>query len=206
MFIHMPESAIPGPTVWRLLHGRVVRRTIVLTGKQWVGLPMLGALPVLALAGILGPGRAAVVGRVALVYAFLLAALRILGKRELSQMTPFDAVLLFLIPQIFRNYLIGTDNSLVTALVGATTLLVLVFLTSLVGFRSPSAGRLVRATPTVLLDDGVLRERELERERITPEEIEAAARRAGVDGLAQVRRATLESDGTISVIRRTSPP
>jgi uncharacterized membrane protein YcaP (DUF421 family) len=169
-----------------------------------VGLPFLAALPVLALAGTLGPGRAALVGRVALVYAVLLASLRILGKRDLSQMTPFDAVLLFLIPQLFRNYLVGADSSLVTALVGATTLVVLVFLTSLAGFRSPAVGRLVRATPSILLDDGVLREDALSRERIAPEEIEAAARRAGVDGLDQVRRATLEADGTISIIRRES--
>jgi uncharacterized membrane protein YcaP (DUF421 family) len=179
-----------------------VRRAIVLTGKQWVGLPLLAALPALALGGALGEGRAGVVGRIALVYGFLLASLRILGKRDLSQMTPFDAALLFLIPQIFRNYLIANDNSLLTALVGATTLLVLVFLTSLLGFRSVTLGRLVRAQPSVLLDHGALLERVLDRERIAPEEVEAAARRAGIDGLAHVARATLEADGTISVIRR----
>ena len=179
-----------------------MRRAIVLTGKQWVGLPLLAALPALALGGALGEGRAGVVGRIALVYGFLLASLRILGKRDLSQMTPFDAALLFLIPQIFRNYLIANDNSLLTALVGATTLLVLVFLTSLLGFRSVTLGRLVRAQPSVLLDHGALLERVLDRERIAPEEVEAAARRAGIDGLAHVARATLEADGTISVIRR----
>jgi uncharacterized membrane protein YcaP (DUF421 family) len=179
-----------------------VRRAIVLTGKQWVGLPLLAVLPVLALTGVLGQGRASVVGRITLVYAFLLAGLRVLGKRDLSQMTPFDAVLLFLIPQIFRNYLIANDNSLLTALVGATTLLLLVFLTSALGFRSVAIGRLVRAKPSVLVEHGVLLEPVLDRERIAPEEIEAAARRAGIDGLDRVARATLEADGTISIIRR----
>jgi len=179
-----------------------VRRAIVLTGKQWVGLPLLVALPVLALAGVFGAETARVVGRVALVYGFLLAAFRVLGKRELSQMTPFDAVLLFLIPQFFRNYVMQDDASLWTALVAAATLLVLVFLTSALGFRFVSVGRLVRARPSVLVEHGALLARVLDRERIVPEEIEAAARRAGVDGLALVDRATLEADGTISVIRQ----
>jgi len=82
-------------------------------------------------------------------------------------MTAFDAVLLFLIPQIFRNYLIGADDSLLTAVVGATTLLVLVFVTSLFGFRSITLGRLVRATPTVLAEDGVLVDHALNREHVT---------------------------------------
>ena len=179
-----------------------VRRRVLLTGKQWLGVPLLAAAPALALGGLLGQGRAGIVGHVALVYLLMLASLRVLGKRDLSQMTAFDAVLLFLIPQLFRNYLLGSDDSLLTAIVGATTLLLLVFLTSLLGFRSITLGRLVRAAPTVLAQDGVLVEHALNREHVTPEEIEAAARLAGVDGLASVRRATLEADGKISIIRR----
>lgn len=179
-----------------------MHRAVLLTGKQWLGVPLLAAPPVLALCGILGPGRAGIVGRVTLVYVLMLASLRVLGKRDLSQMTAFDAVLLFLIPQIFRNYLLGADDSLLTAVVGATTLLVLVFATSLLGFRSITLGRLVRAAPTVLAEDGVLVEHALNREHVTPEEIEAAARLAGIDGLASVRRATLEAGGKISIIRR----
>lgn len=179
-----------------------MHRAVLLTGKQWLGVPLLAAPPVLALCGVLGPGRAGIVGRVALVYGLMLASLRVLGKRDLSQMTAFDAVLLFLIPQIFRNYLLGTDDTLLTAVVGATTLLVLVFTTSLLGFRSIALGRLVRATPTVLAEDGILIEHALNREHVTPEEIEAAARLAGVEGLASIHRATLEADGKISIIRR----
>jgi uncharacterized membrane protein YcaP (DUF421 family) len=94
------------------------------------------------------------------------------------------------------------DASLRTALVAAATLLVLVFLTSALGFRFVSVGRLVRARPSVLVEHGAVLERVLDRERIAPEEVEAAARRAGVDGLDRVDRATLEADGTISVIGR----
>ncbi len=172
----------------------------MLTRTQWVGLPLLAAAPVLGLAGVLGAGRIAVVGRTAIVYAFLLFGLRVLGKRDLSQMTPFDAVLLFLIPQLFRNYLIASDNTFLTALVSATTLLVLVYLTSLLGFWSPVVNRLVRARPSVLVEQGTLVPRELDRERITVEEVEAAARREGLISLRDVRRATLEADGSISIV------
>jgi uncharacterized membrane protein YcaP (DUF421 family) len=189
-------------SVQRLRKEPDVHRAILLTRKQWVGLPLLLLPPVLALSGVLGPGHSAIVGRITLVYGFLLAGLRVLGKRDLSQLTPFDTVLLFLIPQIFRNYLIGADNTLTTALVGATTLFFLVFLTSLLGFRSPIVGRLVRAAPSVLVEDGALLERTLDRERVAPEEIEAAARAAGVESLGQVRRATLEANGKISILRR----
>jgi len=179
-----------------------VQARIALTGKQWLGLPLLAAPPVLALAGVLGPGRATVVGRTALVYGFCLGSLRILGKRDLSQMTPFDAVLLFLIPQLFRNYLIAADDTLWTALVSACTLLVLVFLTSLIAFRSQSIGRLVRARPTILIEHGAIVPTALDRERVTPDEIESAARHAGLGGLDQVDRATLEANGTITVLPR----
>ena len=154
----------------------------------------------LALCGVI-PGRQAIVGRVSLVYLFVLAGLRVLGKRDLSQMTPFDAVLLFLIPQLFRNYLIGTDDTLVTAIVAATTLLVLVFATSLLAYRSRVVGDVVRAHPTVLVEHGEVVERALNQERMVPEEIEAAARRSGVAELRAVDKATLEADGSISIIR-----
>jgi len=57
-----------------------MHRAVLLTGKQWLGVPLLAAPPVLALCGILGPGRAGIVGRVALVYVLMLAGLRVLGN------------------------------------------------------------------------------------------------------------------------------
>jgi uncharacterized membrane protein YcaP (DUF421 family) len=180
-----------------------MRRTIVLTGKQRVGIPLLALLPILALAHVLGPNRAGVVGRTTLTYIVLLAGLRVLGKRDLSQLTPFEAILLFLIPQLFRNYLVGQDDSLLTALVAATTLLVLVYATSALAFSSPRLKGLVASDPSVLVRDGVLIEREMQRERMGPEEIDAALRQHGLEDLDQVKLATLEADGSISIIRKS---
>jgi uncharacterized membrane protein YcaP (DUF421 family) len=195
-----------GKAVWRLpdrgpgMSPRDAHPRIALTARQWVGIPPMVLLPLVALAGWLGPDRGLVVGRVALIYCIMLVSFRILGKRELSQMTPFETVLVFLIPQTFRNYLVGTDSSLETALVAATTLFSLVFFTSLFGFRSQAVGKLVKAEPSVLVEQGQLIERELNRERITVDDILAALRRAGYDGLAQARRVTLEADGKMSVV------
>jgi uncharacterized membrane protein YcaP (DUF421 family) len=185
----------------RLIPRSAFRRALVLTGKQRVGIPALAVLPVLALCGLLGPNRAALVGRTTLTYVVLLAGLRVLGKRDLSQLTPFEAILLFLIPQLFRNYLVGQDDSLLTALVAATTLLLLVYATSALAFVSPRLKGLVTSGPSVLVEHGALVEREMQRERIGPEEIDAALRQHGVERLDQVKVAMLESDGSISVIR-----
>jgi uncharacterized membrane protein YcaP (DUF421 family) len=178
-----------------------VRRIVVLTGKQRLGLPLLAVLPALSLCGVFGWDRAALVGRTTLIYVVLLAGLRVLGKRDLAQLTPFEAILLFLIPQLFRNYLVGQDDSLVTALVSATTLLVLVYATSALAFASPRLKGLVASDPTVLVEHGILVERELQRERIGPEEIQAVLRQHGLERLDQVKRATLEADGNISIVR-----
>jgi uncharacterized membrane protein YcaP (DUF421 family) len=177
-------------------------RRVILTGEQRVGLPLLALLPVLGLCGVLGPARAAVVGRTALAYGVLLGGLRVLGKRDLAQLTPFEAILLFLIPQLFRNYLIGQDDTLLTALVAACTLLVLVYATSALAFTNVHLKGLVASDPSVLVRDGVVVDRELQRERIGPEEIDAALRQHGLEHLDQVKLATLETDGSISIIRK----
>jgi uncharacterized membrane protein YcaP (DUF421 family) len=70
------------------------------------------------------------VARVSVVYVLLLAAMRVLGKRELSQLSPFELVTLLLIPEMFQQALVRDDFSMVTALVASATLLSLVYLTS----------------------------------------------------------------------------
>ena len=179
-----------------------VRRVVVLTRKQRVGLPLLLIFPVLALCGALGAGRADVVGRTALTYVVLLAGLRVLGKRDLSQLTPFDAILVLLISQLFRNYLVGQDDTLITAIVAVTTLLVLVYATTALAFMSPYLKGFVASGPSILVRDGHLQERELQRERIGPDEIDSALRTHGLERLDQVKLATLEADGSISIIER----
>jgi uncharacterized membrane protein YcaP (DUF421 family) len=140
--------------------------------------------------------------RVAFVYILLLAAFRVMGKRELGQLSPFELVVLILIPEIFSDALVGGDHSMTAATIGGSTLLALVFLTSVLSHRFRGFQRLVEGQPTVLVHDGRFCEREMNRTRVQPDEVFAHLRAAGLERLSQVRWAILEEDGKISVVPR----
>lgn len=138
--------------------------------------------------------------RIAFIYFFLMVAIRIMGKRELSEMSAFELVTLLLIPEIFATALSREDYSMTHAVIGAATLFTLVFITSLVTFRYKRIEQIVEGKPTVLVHDGRLIERNLKRERVTADEIFTEMHKAGVAHIAQVRWAILEMDGKIAVI------
>jgi uncharacterized membrane protein YcaP (DUF421 family) len=139
--------------------------------------------------------------RSVVVYAFLLASFRILGKRQLGQMTPFDLVVLLIISNVVQNALIGNDNSLGGGLVGAATILALNSLVAWVTFRSKPARRIVEHVPTVLVRHGRIVWANLERERLSLSEFHAALRREGIVTVHGLRYVLLEQDGHLSVIR-----
>ena len=138
--------------------------------------------------------------RVAIVYFFLIFALRVMGKREFSEFSPMELIVLLLIPELFQESIIGQDTSLANALIGASTLLLLVFGTSALSHLSPKVEKVVESSPTVLAHQGKLIERNMRRERITPEELYSEIRGSGLERLDQVRWAILESNGKISVV------
>jgi uncharacterized membrane protein YcaP (DUF421 family) len=138
--------------------------------------------------------------RVAIVYVFVLVGLRLLGKREFSQLSPMELVTLLLIPEIVSQSLVREDFSIVNGLVGVSTLLVLVFLTSLLAQQSRGFQKAIESSPTVLVHEGRIFADNLNRERVTPDEIFAQLRRAGLERLEQVKWAILESDGKLSIV------
>jgi uncharacterized membrane protein YcaP (DUF421 family) len=138
--------------------------------------------------------------RVSLIYFFLMAAMRVVGKREFGQLGPFDLVVLLLIPEMLTDALTAGDDSLTNGLVGVATLLVLVFLTSRVAYRFTRAGELREGQPTVLARHGALVPANMDRERITPGEVLDAMHAVGLEAMDQVKWALLGSDGRISVI------
>lgn len=87
------------------------------------------------------------VTRVLFVYAFLVIALRVLGKREFGELAPFDLAVLMLIPEFFQQAVTGDDFSMTTAVVAASTLLTLVLLTSMIAYRSQKFAQLVAGSP-----------------------------------------------------------
>jgi uncharacterized membrane protein YcaP (DUF421 family) len=139
--------------------------------------------------------------RVIFVYFFVWACFRTLGKRELSQLAPFEFVMLLLIPQFFSRALTRQDYSMTNSVVAATTLFSLVFLTSIASFRFAGLRHIMEANPTVLVRRGEFVRPGLARERIVPDDIFSAMHKAGIERIEDVAWAILESDGKIAIIR-----
>ncbi len=134
------------------------------------------------------------------VYAFLLIGLRLAGKRELGQFNPFDLVVLLLLSNTVQNAIIGDDNSLLGGVFGAAVLLVVNGIVVRYLYRHPALERLFDGDPDILVRDGHVLEKRLRRELITRAELEAAARRQGIDGLHEVQTCRLEVGGALTFI------
>jgi uncharacterized membrane protein YcaP (DUF421 family) len=140
--------------------------------------------------------------RSVVIYLFMLLAFRFTGKRQVGQLTPFDLVVLLIISNVVQNAVIGSDNSLGGGIIGAITILALNYLVVELTFRSKRARRLIEAHPTLLIHNGRILYENLERERITHDDLLSALRRSGVAEAAKVRFAVLEENGGISVVPR----
>jgi uncharacterized membrane protein YcaP (DUF421 family) len=145
------------------------------------------------------------VPRVLFAYVLVWACFRVLGKRELTQMSPFELVTLLFIPQLFSRAITRQDYSMTNAVIGVTTLVLLVFITSALSYRFRTISRIVQARPTVLVCRGGLIEEHLNRERIAPEDVFSAMHKIGLERLGQVEWAILEGDGKIALIPAKQP-
>jgi uncharacterized membrane protein YcaP (DUF421 family) len=137
------------------------------------------------------------------VYVFLLIGLRVAGKRELGQLNPFDLVVLLLLSNTVQNAIIGNDNSLAGGVIGASALLLINWVVVRFLYTHPVAARLIEGDSDVLIRDGVIRETHMRRELITRAELEAAARRQGLEGLHAVRTCRLEVGGALTFVQKT---
>jgi uncharacterized membrane protein YcaP (DUF421 family) len=143
-----------------------------------------------------------VVLRAVVVFFFLLFLMRVVGRRELSSLEPFDLVLLIVIGDLVQQGVTQSDHSLTGAILSAGTFGILVVATSYVSFRFRSLRPAIEGEPMIVMQDGTPIERNLRRERITLEELAASARRDGIASLDDVEWAVLETGGQISFIRK----
>ena len=132
------------------------------------------------------------------VYVFLIAGLRIAGKRELAQLNPFDLVVLLTLSNTVQNAIIGEDNSVTGGLIGATTLLVVNYAVVRFLYGHEKLDRLVEGDADVLVENGVVQHDRLRKELITLLELEAAAHKQGFGSLDEIDRAVLDPGGTIA--------
>ena len=138
--------------------------------------------------------------RAIVVFGLLLLVTRVVGRRELSTMEPFDLILLVVIGDLIQQGVTQSDYSLTGALIVVSVIAVMTVLTSWVSFRFPRLRSVLEGEPIVLVEHGRVIDRNLRRERMTHDELAAEARRQQIADLEQVRLAVLETSGSVSFI------
>ncbi len=137
--------------------------------------------------------------RPAIVYLALVVLLRIFGKRELAQLNPFDLVVLLSLSNTVQNAIIGDDNSVSGGIIGAFGLLAINWLVVRALFRSPRLTRMFEGRATVLVRNGQVDQKALQRESLTPEELLSVVHRQGFENFHTVKRCELEPNGTFYI-------
>ena len=141
-----------------------------------------------------------IIFRSAAVYFFMLIALRIFGKKELSQLNTADVILILLISNSVQNAMVGSDTSLWGGLAAAAVLFIINYILKKLMYKFPKFSNLMQEKPEVLIHDGKLDFKSLNKLNITSDEIQEAMREHGVEHFSDVKLAMLEIDGNISII------
>jgi uncharacterized membrane protein YcaP (DUF421 family) len=138
--------------------------------------------------------------RVFLFYVLILLGLRVMGKREFSQLSPLELVTLLLIPELVQQSVVRDDMSVVNGIIGLATLFAIVFISSLLEHHSKTFQKMVGGSPTVLVAHGEFVPDVMNRERVSPDEIYTEMHKAGLAELSEVKWAIMESDGQIAIV------
>lgn len=141
-----------------------------------------------------------VVFRSLCVYLFMVIAIRLFGKNQLSQLNAGDVVLLLLISNAVQNAMVGSNTSLEGGIVAALVLFVANFILKRFMFSSRSFETLMEDDPVVLIKDGIADQAALNRVKITQGELEEEIREHGIENIKNVKLSVLEVDGNISVV------
>jgi uncharacterized membrane protein YcaP (DUF421 family) len=142
-----------------------------------------------------------VAARAAIAFFFIFLLTRVVGRRELGAMEPFDLILLVVLGDIVQQGVTQSDYSLVGLAIAGSTMALLTVFVSYLSFRFPRLRPVLDGEPVVLVQDGRPIEGNLRRERLTVDEVLAQARLQQIASLDEVRWAVLETGGQISFIR-----
>jgi len=143
-----------------------------------------------------------IVLRAAATFALLYVITRVIGRRELGEMEPFDVILLVVVGDLIQQGVTQSDYSFTGSALAVSTIAVLTVALSYLSFRFTRLRPILDGEPLVLVHDGRLIERNLRRERITIQELESEARMQQVARIDDVQMAVLEPSGKISIIPR----
>ena len=143
-----------------------------------------------------------IVARAAVMFFVLYVLLRIMGKRELGQLTPFELVVMIVLGDLIQQAVTHNDFSLTGAVLAVSTFAFLAIAMSWLTYLSPRAEKLLDGEPRVVIRDGKLLKENLRRDRMTQSEVESEMRLAGIATMDQVAWAILEPQGKISFIKK----
>ncbi|HMH41800.1 MAG TPA: YetF domain-containing protein [Gaiellaceae bacterium] len=144
-----------------------------------------------------------IVVRAFIAFVVILFLTRIVGRRELSSLEPFDLILLVTIGDLVQQGVTQNDFSLTGMVLAIGTIAVLTVFFSYLPWRFQVLRPVLEGVPTILVDEGNVVEKNLKRHRMTQEEVAAAARLQNVPSLSDVRWAVLETNGQISFIKKS---
>lgn len=142
--------------------------------------------------------------RAVVAFCFVFLLTRLIGRRELSTLQPFDLILLIVIGDLIQQGVTQNDLSVTGLVLTVGVFGLLTLAASYLGWRFPRIRPILEPEPLILVENGNVIERNLRKERITPEEIASEARLQQIDSLEQVKWAVLESGGRISFIPKSS--
>jgi uncharacterized membrane protein YcaP (DUF421 family) len=140
--------------------------------------------------------------RAIFLFGFVYALTRLIGRRELSSLEPFDLILLIVLGDAIQQGLTQDDYSVTGAVLVIGTLALLQVFTSVLSFKFPRLRPILEGEPVIIVEDGQPIERNLRRERLTVEEIAAQARTHQIESLYDIKWAVLETSGQISFIKK----
>jgi uncharacterized membrane protein YcaP (DUF421 family) len=141
------------------------------------------------------------VARALLVYFFLLVVLRLTGRRQVGQLSPFDFIMLLILSNAVQNSMNGGDNSVTGGLILAATLIAINWLMGYIAYKKRWFAKWVDGSPQILIHNGFINRRAIRKELLTHDELMAILRRNGVEKVEDVRFAIIEPNGSISVIK-----
>jgi uncharacterized membrane protein YcaP (DUF421 family) len=145
-----------------------------------------------------------IVLRAIVLYVFIVLVTRVIGRRELSSLSPFDLILLIVLGDAVQQGLTQDDYSVTGALIAVSTIATLQVLTSYVSFRSGRARKVLEGLPIVLVERGEVIQRNLRRERMTVDEVAEEMRMQQIASFDEVQWAILETNGSMSFVKKES--
>src|SRR5438132_11628372 len=142
-----------------------------------------------------------IVLRTFIIYLVVLLGVRLSGKREVGQMTPFDLTLLLLISNSVQNAMTGPDNSLIGGIAAAITLLLMNYVIAELSGANRRFRKFVQGQPSLLVHDGQVISAHMAKEHVSMDELQRAMREHGISTYHDIALAVLEVDGSISFLK-----